>query len=70
MVVIAAFLLAVVLYSLLSVTWPTGSIHSFTTQQFGLDLFNNYAFTVILLGLTLFGAMIGGVFIAKEDDEE
>jgi NADH:ubiquinone oxidoreductase subunit 6 (subunit J) len=70
MVLIAALLLALVLYSLLSVTWPTGSISQFTTQQFGLDLFNDYSFVVIMLGLVLFGAMLGGVFVAKEEDEE
>ena len=70
MVLIAVLLLALVLYSLLTVTWPAGSIHQTTTEQFGLDLFNDYAFVVILLGLVLFGAMLGGVFIAKEEDEE
>lgn len=70
MVLIAVLLLALVLYSLLTVTWPAGSIHQITTEQFGLDLFNDYSFVVIMLGLVLFGAMLGGVFIAKEDDEE
>jgi len=70
MVLIAALLLALVLYSLLTVTWPAGSIHQIATEQFGLDLFTDYSFVVIMLGLVLFGAMLGGVFIAKEDDEE
>ena len=39
------------------------------TVQFGEAVFNDYGIAVVMLGLLLFSAMIGGVFIAQEEEE-
>jgi NADH:ubiquinone oxidoreductase subunit 6 (subunit J) len=39
------------------------------TQTIGNLLFTEYGIVVIMLGFVLFAAMLGGVYIAQEDDE-
>ena len=47
-------------------TYP---ILSDMTESIGNLLFTQWGFVVIVLGLILFSAMMGGVFIAQEEDE-
>jgi NADH:ubiquinone oxidoreductase subunit 6 (subunit J) len=44
-------------------------VAQFTTAQFGILLFGQYGFVVVVLGLLLFAAMIAGVFIAQEEEQ-
>jgi NADH:ubiquinone oxidoreductase subunit 6 (subunit J) len=67
--ILAAVLLVFIGASLLTVTWPSGPVAQFTTQQFGTILFSTYGIVVVVLGLLLFAAMIAGVFIAQEEEQ-
>ena len=67
--VLAAVLLVFIGVSILTVTWPSGPVAQFTTAQFGILLFGQYVFVVVVLGLLLFAAMIAGVFIAQEEEQ-
>jgi NADH:ubiquinone oxidoreductase subunit 6 (subunit J) len=71
--VIAGALLAVLLYTIYE--WiglgKTGEyfILSNFTNSIGNLLFTEWGAVILVFGLVLFSAMLGGVFIAQEEDE-
>lgn len=67
--VLAAVLLVFIGASILTVTWPSGTVAQFTSAQFGLLLFDKFGIVVMVLGLLLFASMIAGVFIAQEEEQ-
>jgi NADH:ubiquinone oxidoreductase subunit 6 (subunit J) len=66
--ILAAVLLVFVGASILMVTWPSGPIAQFASDEFGTILFGQYGIVVVVLGLLLFATIIAGVFIAQEED--
>jgi len=64
------FLAMVIIASLLLTAWPAGEIVHFGLQELGSGTFELYGITFLILGILMFAAMMGGVFIAKEEDEE
>ena len=69
-ILIVGLLLEILLYSIFSLEWGDISNVVITTAQVGEVLFNNYGVAVLMLGLLLLSAIMGGVFIAQEDDDE
>jgi NADH:ubiquinone oxidoreductase subunit 6 (subunit J) len=66
---LAAALLIFIGASILTVTWPSGPIAQFASNEFGTILFDQYGIVVIVLGLLLFASIIAGVFIAQEEEQ-
>ncbi len=61
--------------AILSVDWPDGGIDDTTNEDVGSAMFGDedsggYGLIVLLIGLLLLVAMLGGVFLAKEEAEE
>ena len=55
-------------------SWPEGDIDDVSNEDVGRTLFGEtgaegYGLAVFLIGLLLLVAMLGGVFLAKEEDE-
>ena len=69
-ILIVGLLLEVLLYSVFSMEWGDIGNLVITTAQVGEVLFNEYGVAVLMLGLLLLSAIMGGVFIAQEDDDE
>ncbi|OPX60153.1 MAG: hypothetical protein A4E29_01152 [Methanomassiliicoccales archaeon PtaB.Bin134] len=69
-ILIVGLLLEVLLYSVFSMEWGDIGNLVLTTAQVGEVLFNEYGVAVLMLGLLLLSAIMGGVFIAQEDDDE
>ncbi len=67
--ILGAALLAFIVVSILTVTWPSGPLAQFTSEQFGTILFGTYGSIVVVLGLLLFATIIAGVFIAQEEEQ-
>lgn len=59
-----------VIGSLLAVSWPAGEITNIGLDALGNETFETYGVTFIIVGLVMFTSMIGGVFLAKEDEDE
>lgn len=68
-VLIVGLLLEFMLYSVLSLEWGDIGDTVLKTVEIGTMLFKEYWVAVLMLGLMLFSVIIGGVFIAQEDDE-
>ncbi|HOO03552.1 MAG TPA: hypothetical protein PLJ11_02410 [Methanomassiliicoccales archaeon] len=68
-VLIVGLLLELMLYSVLSLEWGDIGDTVLKTVEIGTMLFKEYWVAVLMLGLMLFSVIIGGVFIAQEDDE-
>ncbi|MFP4169764.1 MAG: hypothetical protein ACLFUV_01890 [Methanomassiliicoccales archaeon] len=64
------FLALFVLGSLVFTVWPAGELTHIGLETLGSSTFELYGVTFFILGLIMFAAMMGGVFIAKEEDEE
>jgi NADH:ubiquinone oxidoreductase subunit 6 (subunit J) len=62
-------LFIIVLGSLLVVNWHAGDISQMGTEKVGNALFDDYGIAFLVIGLVMFTAMLGGVFLAKEDDK-
>lgn len=72
-VLIIGLLLELLIYSIFSVEW--GDVVSIEqtaewTREVGSTIFNQYGVAVVMMGLLLLSAIIGGVFLAQEDDDE
>jgi len=65
----AVLFLIVVVGSILATQWPAGSLGTTSNQDFGNAIFNEYGFAVLIVGITLFVSMLGGVYIAQEEKE-
>jgi len=64
-----AVLLVIVLGSLMVVNWHAGDISQIGTEEVAGVLFDDYGIAFLVIGLVMFTAMLGGVFLAKEDDK-
>jgi NADH:ubiquinone oxidoreductase subunit 6 (subunit J) len=76
-IIVAAALLALMIAVFLAVdAWYDGMLEgtipmfSIPIEDISALIFEEWGALVIILGLVLFSAMIGGVFIAQEEDEE
>lgn len=67
-IALAAFLIVVV-GSLLTAQWPAGSLTNTNNNDLSNLLFNEYGLAVLVVGIVLFVSMLGGVFIAQEENE-
>jgi len=61
--------------AVLSVDWPDGGIDETTSEDVGMSLFGDsesggYGLILLLVGILLLVALLGGVFLAKEEAEE
>lgn len=57
-----------------SVSWPEGDMDQTSSQDVGRTLFGmttdtGYGIIVLLIGLLLLVALLGGIFLAKEEKE-
>jgi NADH:ubiquinone oxidoreductase subunit 6 (subunit J) len=76
-VVKGAFLVLLALLMVLTVTgadWPDGDMDAISNDavsrtMFGDEWTSGYAFVVFMIGLLLLVAILGGVFLAKEERE-
>ena len=67
-ITLAAFLVVVV-GALLTAQWPAGSLTTTDNNELSDLLFNEYGLAVLVVGIVLFVSMLGGVFIAQEENE-
>jgi NADH:ubiquinone oxidoreductase subunit 6 (subunit J) len=70
---IVAFLACLALFfviigTILTVTWP-GELSQVPTSEVGTAIFHTWGPTLILVGVLMFASMLGGVFIAQEDEK-
>lgn len=65
---IVAFLVIVV-GGLLTTQWPAGSLTTTDNNELSSMIFNEYGLAVLVVGIVLFVSMMGGVFIAQEENE-
>jgi len=61
--------------AVLSVDWPDGGVDDTTNEDVGIALFGDsesggYGLILLLVGILLLVALLGGVFLAKEEAEE
>jgi len=68
----AAALALLFIGAILQVDWPSGEMDQTTSRQVGQTLFgysnlSGYGLIMMLIGLLLLVAMLGGVFLAKEE---
>ncbi len=67
-ITLAAFLVLVV-GTLLTAQWPAGSLTMTNNDELSSMLFNEYGLAVLIVGIVLFVSMLGGVYIAQEENE-
>lgn len=63
-------LFVLMLGAILAAQWPSSSIQTISNQVFGTTMFTTYGFTFIVVGLVMFVSMMGGVFLAQEEDNQ
>ncbi len=68
--IIALVLLLLFLGTVVSAKWPSLSLQQISNNVFGTTLFTTYGFTFLVVGLVMFVSMLGGVFLAQEEDRE
>ncbi|TFG56622.1 MAG: hypothetical protein E4H30_03575 [Methanomassiliicoccus sp.] len=66
---VVGLLIELMMYSVFSVEWGDVGSTLFNTVQIGEMLFNEFGVAVLMVGLLLLSAILGGVFIAQEDEE-
>lgn len=69
-----ALLALLLVLTVTSVSWPEGDMDEISNENvswtmFGDEYSSGYAFVVLMIGLLLFVAILGGVFLAKEEKE-
>lgn len=67
---VVGLLVEIMLYSIFSVEWGEVGEDVIKTADIGAAIFTDYGVAVLMLGLMLFAVIIGGVFIAQEEDDE
>jgi len=73
---LAALALALIFVgAVMSVDWPEGGLDDTTSEDVGRTMFGDtdsggYGLVVLLIGVLLLVAMLGGVFLAKEEVRE
>ncbi|MDH7509088.1 MAG: NADH-quinone oxidoreductase subunit J [Methanomassiliicoccales archaeon] len=65
----ASVFLIIILASLSLSSWRAGEITEIGMHQIGLSLFEDYGITFLIIGILMFVAMLGGVFLAKEESK-
>jgi NADH:ubiquinone oxidoreductase subunit 6 (subunit J) len=60
--------LVMVLGSILAAQWPAGTLGSTSNNDLADLLFNDYGVVVLIVGIVLFVSMLGGVYLAQEED--
>ena len=60
--------------AVLSITWPEGDTDGLSNEDvartmFGTEWAQGYGLVVLLIGLLLLVALLGGIFLAKEERE-
>jgi len=78
--IIAVAVLALLSSAMLSYDWEQDEMHSipFTPDADGnvlpgtlnYELFETYGPVILVLAMLMFGAIIGGAYVAKEEDED
>ena len=68
--VAAVMFIGVVMGSMLMTQWPAGELADTDNFQLGVTMFNTYGIAVLMVSFVLFVALIGGVFIAQEEEEK
>ena len=61
--------LVIILGSMLAAQWPAGNLGSTNTTDLSDLLFNEYGIVVMIVGIVLFVSMLGGVYLAQEEDK-
>lgn len=69
-VLVVGLLLELMLYSVFSIEWGDIGGTVIKTAEIGTAIFADYGAAVLMMGLMLFAVIIGGVFIAQEEDDE
>jgi len=79
-VIIAAAVLVMMSSAVLTYDWEADEMHSipFTPNPDGdlvagslnFELFETYGPVILVLAMLMFGAIIGGAYVAKEEDED
>jgi len=69
-VLVVGLLLELMLYSVFAIEWGDIGGTVLKTAEIGKAIFIDYGAAVLMLGLMLFAVIIGGVFIAQEEDDE
>ncbi len=69
-VLIVGLLLELMLYSVFAIEWGDIGGTVLKTAEIGTAIFADYGAAVLMLGIMLFAVIIGGVFIAQEEDDE
>ncbi len=60
--------LVIILGSILAAQWPAGTLSSTNNNDLSSLLFNEYGIVVLIVGIVLFVSMLGGVYLAQEED--
>ncbi len=60
--------LIMILGSILAAQWPAGTLTSTNNNDLADLLFNDYGIVVLIVGIVLFVSMLGGVYLAQEED--
>jgi len=68
-ILVVGLMLELILYSVFSIEWGDVGSTVMETARIGEVLFGTYGVGVLMMGLLLLSAIIGGVYIAQEDDE-
>lgn len=61
-------LFLVIVGTILTVTWQ-GELSQVPTSDVGTAIFHTWGPTLILVGVLMFASMLGGIFIAQEDEK-
>ncbi|MCK5548338.1 MAG: hypothetical protein KAI64_04945 [Thermoplasmata archaeon] len=64
---IAILLIAIMISSIVNLPWGE-EIHEIPTKEVGRALFTEFWFAIVILGLLLAAALLGGIYLAKGDD--
>jgi NADH:ubiquinone oxidoreductase subunit 6 (subunit J) len=58
----------VIIGTIITVTWQ-GDLNQIPTNDVGTAIFHTWGPVLILVGVLMFASMLGGVFIAQEDEK-
>ncbi|MFO7533520.1 MAG: NADH-quinone oxidoreductase subunit J [Candidatus Limnocylindrales bacterium] len=66
----AILLVGLMITTILLTEWPhNGQVYAADTREIALTLFEDYLFAFEVLGVLLLAAVIGGLYLAKRDDD-
>ena len=64
------FLSIMLVGSLMITVWPQGELTQIGLEVLGEGTFELFGLIFVMVGLVMFTAILGGVFIAKEEEDE